>query len=254
MPGRLTVAGVPVDPLTFAQATEKAVDFLSDGRQHLVATPNPEMAVLAERDPSFRKILEGADLALADGFGLVLAGWLEGKRVPEVIPGVTFTLILASIAEQKKYSIFLLGGLAKGLAERAAAGLKENFPELKIAGAEQGGRIRWIAGAWEEDPHLAVRIAASKADILLVALGHGKQERWIAHHLGKMPSVKIAVGVGGTLDFLAGEVWRAPRMLRRLHFEWLWRLVTQPWRAPRIFEATFVFLWMVLKKRLKRVR
>lgn len=250
---RLTVAGVPVDPATFDQAATRAVELLSDGGRHLVVTPNPEMAVLADRDPSFKKILESSDLALADGYGLRLAAWIEGKRIPETITGVVFTLILASIAEQEKCSVYLLGG-GEGIAKRAAEGLRRNYPNLKIAGAEHGGRIRWIAGAWQEDAHLTDRIAQAKPDILLVALGHGKQERWIRHHLDRLPSVKVAMGVGGTFDFLAGEVWRAPQMVRVLHLEWLWRLLIQPWRAPRIFEATFVFLWMVLKKRLKRVR
>lgn len=253
MPQRLTVAGVPADPLTFEQAATRAVELLSDGRQHLVVTPNPEMAVMADRDPSFKKILESSDLALADGFGLRVAGWIEGKRIPETITGVVFTLILASIAEQENCSVYLLGGRDE-VAKRAAEGLKRNYPKLKIAGAEHGGKIRWIGGAWQEDKHLVDLIAHAKPDILLVALGHGKQERWIRHHLDRLPSVKLAVGVGGTFDFLAGEVWRAPQMVRALHLEWLWRLVIQPWRAPRIFEATFVFLWMVLKKRLKRVR
>lgn len=250
---RLNVAGVPVDPLTFEQATARAVELLSDGGRHLVVTPNPEMAVLADRDPSFRKILESADLALADGSGLLVAAWIENQRIPHVITGVVFTLMLASIAEQKKYSMYLLGG-KEGIAERAAKGLRENFPELEIAGAESGGRIRWIDGTWQQDPDLIGRLVSAKPDILLVALGHGKQERWIRHHLDRLAGVKIAIGVGGTFDFLAGEVWRAPQMLRALHLEWLWRLLLQPWRLPRIFEATLVFLWMVLKKRLKSVR
>lgn len=250
---RLSVAGVPVDPLTFEQAAARAAELLSDGGRHLVVTPNPEMAVLADRDPSFKRILESSDLALADGFGLRIAARIEGKRIPETITGVVFTLMLASIAEQESCSVYLLGG-KEGIADKAAKGLRDNFPKLKIAGAESGGKIRWINGAWQEDDRLIERIVHAKPDILLVALGHGKQERWIRHHLDRLPSVKIAIGVGGTFDFLAGEVWRAPHMVRALHLEWLWRLLLQPWRLPRIFEATFVFLWMVLKKRRNSVR
>ena len=253
MTERLFTAGVPVDPLRLEQAAERAAGFLSDGRQHLIVTPNPEMAVLADRDPSFKRILESSDLALADGYGLRLAAFIEGQRIPETITGVVFTLALATLAEQKGCSVYLLGG-GKGIAERAAKGLERNFPDIRIAGAESGGRIRWIAGAWQQEADLLERIKTAKPDILLVALGHGKQERWIRHHLERLPSVRIAMGVGGTFDFLAGEVWRAPQMVRVLHLEWLWRLLIQPWRAPRIFEATFVFAWMVLKKRLRRVR
>jgi len=253
MQGRLTVAGVPVDPVTMKEAEARAAGLLEDGGRHLIATPNPEMAVLAARDPGFRKILEGADLALADGFGLRIAARIEGTRIPATITGAEFTLRLARLAEQKDCSVYLLGA-GRGVAEEAAKNLALNFPKLRIAGAEQGGSIRWIAGAWEEDAALVDRIAAAKPDILLVALGHGKQERWIRDHLPKLPTVKVAMGIGGTLDFLAGRVWRAPYLLRKLHLEWLWRLIIEPWRFFRIFEATFVFLWMVLKNRLKGVR
>jgi N-acetylglucosaminyldiphosphoundecaprenol N-acetyl-beta-D-mannosaminyltransferase len=245
---RITVAGVPVDPLTLEEAFARAVSLLKDGVQHLVATPNPEMAVLAHRDASFLKILESADLALADGFGLRLAGWMEGKAIPETIQGVTFTLTLAGIAEQNHYSVYLLGG-GEGRAERSAKNLRENFRNLKIVGAESGGKIRWTNDSWQENPALLERIRSAKPDILFVALGHGKQERWIRDHLQRLPSVRIAMGVGGTFDFLSGEVWRAPTVFRRLHLEWLWRLILQPWRAPRIWDATVVFLWMVLKRR-----
>ncbi|HTK60626.1 MAG TPA: WecB/TagA/CpsF family glycosyltransferase, partial [Candidatus Baltobacteraceae bacterium] len=223
MDSRLTIAGVPVDPVTMKEARARASGFLGDGRQHFVVTPNPEMAVLADRDPGFRKILEASDLALPDGFGLRLAGLIEGKRIPETVTGAEFTLVLAYLAEQKNCSVYLLGA-GRGVAEEAAKNLVLNFPELKIAGAEQGGSIRWIAGKWEEEADLASRISAAKPDILFVALGHGKQERWIRDHLPKLPSVKIAMGIGGTLDFLAGRVWRAPVILRRMHLEWLWRL------------------------------
>lgn len=252
MNDRLSVAGVPVDPVTMKEAETRAAGFLEAG-QHFVVTPNPEMAVLAARDPGFLKILESSSLALADGFGLRVAAWIEGTHVPATITGVEFTLRLARLAEQKYCSAYLLGA-GKGVAEEAARNLVLNFPKLKIAGAEQGGSIRWIAGAWEEEPDLASRIAAAKPDVLLVALGHGKQERWIRDHLPKLPTVRVAMGIGGTLDFLAGRVWRAPLILRRLHLEWLWRLLIEPWRFFRIFEATVVFLWMVLKKRFKRVQ
>ncbi|MEK7545720.1 MAG: WecB/TagA/CpsF family glycosyltransferase [Patescibacteria group bacterium] len=250
---RISIAGVPVDPVTIEEAEVRAEGFLGDGCQHLVVTPNPEMSVLADRDPGFRKILEASDLALADGFGLRIAAVIEGKRVPATVTGAEFTLRLARLAEQKGCSVYLLGA-GRGIAEEAARNLTLNFPKLKIAGAEQGGSIRWIAGAWQEAPDLATRIDVAKPDILLVALGHGKQERWIRDHLPKLPSVKVAMGIGGTLDFLAGHVWRAPLILRRLHLEWLWRLVIEPWRFFRIFEATFVFLAMVLKKRVKSVK
>lgn len=251
MTTRLTVTGVPVDAVTLKEAAALAAGFLTDGRQHVIVTPNPEMAVLADRDPSFKKILESADLALCDGYGLKLAAWLENNRIPEVVTGADFTLALAMIAEQKSCSIFLLGG-SRGVAESAAAAIKKQFSRLKVAGAEDGGKIRWINGDWRQDSKLIDRIASAKPDILFVALGHGKQERWIHDHLRRLPSVKIAIGVGGALDYYSSMKKRAPKTLRHLHLEWLWRLLAEPWRLPRIFDATVRFLFLALKKRASK--
>jgi N-acetylglucosaminyldiphosphoundecaprenol N-acetyl-beta-D-mannosaminyltransferase len=251
MERRIQVAGVPIDPLTLKEAAERAAGFLSDGRQHLIATPNPEMAVLADRDPSFRRILDSADMALCDGYGLKLAASLAGERVPEVITGVDFTLTLALLAEQHSCSVYFLGGV-RGVAAEAAGRIKKEVPSLRVAGVEDGGRIRWIAGNWKQDVDLVRRIAKAEPDILFVALGHGKQERWIHDHLRRMPSVKIAVGIGGALDYWSGRARRAPRLLRRLHLEWLWRLLLEPWRLPRIFDATVRFVILALKKRERK--
>lgn len=248
MKDRLTIAGVPVDALTMTEALERADVLLRDGRQHRAVTPNPEMAVLAARDPAFRTLLESSDLALADGFGLRLAARIEGKTLPATVTGADFTLKLAEFAEQKGYSVGLLGG-ERGVAEATARNLLKRHPRLKIVAAEGGGEIRFIDGKWVERSDAIERVQAAKPEILLVALGHGKQERWIRDHLPRLPSVRLAVGIGGTLDYLSGRVRRAPAPMRRLGLEWLWRLFAQPWRAPRIFEATVVFLWMVLKKR-----
>ncbi len=250
---RLTVAGVPVDAITFEEAAARAGVLLSDGGQHRIVTPNPEMAVLAARDPGFKKLLESADLALADGYGLKLAAWWEGTHVPETITGVDFGLALAQIAEQKNCSLYFLGGGDRS-AETAAKNLLKVYPRLRFADASSGGRIRWINGKWEEDADLTERIAKTNPDILFVALGHGKQERWIRDHLARLPSVKIAIGVGGALDYYAGHKRRAPGFMRSLHLEWCWRLISEPWRAPRIFEATYVFLRLVLKNKRNRVR
>lgn len=248
MKDRLTIAGVPVDALTMTEALERAATLLRDGRQHLAVTPNPEMAVLAARDPAFRTLLESSDLALADGFGLRLAARIEGKRLPATVTGADFTLKLVALAEQEEYSVGLLGG-ERGVAGAAARNLLKRHPRLKIVATEDGGEIRFIDGKWVERPDVTERIRIARPEILLVALGHGKQERWIRDHMPRLPSVRLAMGVGGTLDYLSGRVRRAPAPMRRFGFEWLWRLFVQPRRAPRIFEATAVFLWMVLKKR-----
>lgn len=240
-----------MDPVSFDEAIVRSEGMLVDGEAHVIVTPNPEMAVLAAKDPEFARILWDADLALADGYGLVLMGAVSGRKIPEVVTGVDFTLALAGIAEQENCSVYLLGG-GDGIAERTAEKLRENYPDLDIVGAESGGRIRYDHGEWRQDDELLERIRKAEPGILMVALGHGKQERWIRDHLEELPSVRIAMGIGGAFDFISGKVRRAPSVMRKAHLEWLWRLLRQPWRVFRILTAVILFPALVFYLLLRR--
>ncbi len=252
MKNRVFIAGVPVDPITFVEALLAAAGFFEDGGQHFVVTPNPEMAVLASKDRDFAATLKSADLALCDGFGLKLFAPLFGARVPETIHGTDFALALALMCQRKGFSLYLLGGEGE-TAARAAETLKQLFKNLKIAGAESGGAIEYRDGRWHQDPALVARAAAAKPDLLFVALGHGKQERWIRDHLKQLPTVKLAIGIGGAFNYYAGASKRPPAWMRKAHLEWLWRLVREPRRFRRIITATVVFPLLALKKRLFQV-
>lgn len=251
MKDRIQVAGVPVDPVTFDEAIAIARGFLRGGGQHLIVTPNPEMAVLAAKDPEFARILGTSDLSLADGYGLKLAGLMTGGKIPEIITGVDFALALAALCEQENCSIYLLGG-TDGVAEKAAARLRRHFPKLNVAGAGSGGRIRYRHGEWEMEGGLVRRIAKARPAVLLAALGHGKQERWIRDHMSDLPTVRIAIGIGGAFDYLSGRIRRAPAPVRAMRLEWLWRLFRQPWRAFRIMTAVIIFPLLALALLLRR--
>lgn len=251
MKPRLNIGGVPVDPVTFDEAILRCEEMLADGEQHVIVTPNPEMAVRAAKDEEFSRILWKADLALADGYGLKLMANVSGRKIPEVVTGVDFALALAGIAEQEHCSVYLLGG-GEGIAERAAERLRKHYPKLKIAGAESGGRIRYDHGEWRQDEGLLDRIRKEEPVMLLVALGHGKQERWIRDHLKELPSVRLAIGIGGALDFISGKVRRAPGLMRKVHLEWFWRLLRQPWRIFRILTALILFPLLVVFLLLRR--
>lgn len=218
------ILGVKVDAHTRHEALERVDTLMHSSGQHLITTPNPEIVVAAQQDAEFCKILNQAALALPDGVGLMFAAWLLNHPFQERIAGSDFVWDLARLAAKRGYTIQLMGGKV-GVAQEAAKRLKIKVERLKIV---------------EANP-----------DILLVALGHGKQEKWIVEHLQELPSVKIAMGVGGALDFIAGHVTRAPRLLRLLGLEWLWRLVRQPWRAPRIWRAVVVFSWLVLRAKFR---
>jgi len=237
---KVNILGVKIDNLPRQDALKKIEDFFSDNLQHHIVTPNPEMVVAAEKDKKFLEILNKADLAVPDGFGLVLASRYLRRPILERIPGVDLMLDICEIAEQKNYSVFLVGakeGLAKP--EEVVRSLNKKFSRLKISGDNLSRE--------EAEENLIQKINLEKPEILFVALGAGRQEKFIAKNLDKIPSVKIAMGVGGAFDFIAKRIKRAPSWMRKVGLEWLWRLFMQPWRLKRILTATIKFSWKVIK-------
>lgn len=241
MRDRIKILGIPIDAVSRVEARSIADSLLNEPRGHFVTTPNPEMCVLAHRDPEFRRIMNEADLAIPDGIGLLLVARAKGLPLPERISGVDFVEDLAALAVPRGAGLFLLGG-SGDVAKRAADELKKRQPALRIVGAESGGRITQAKdGSWEMDPSLMGRLWAAGPTILLVALGHGKQEKWINDHIDQLPSLRLAIGVGGAFDFIAGDVSRAPQWMRNAGLEWLWRVLLQPWRLKRIWTAVVTF-------------
>lgn len=242
--------GVPVDAVTKAEASRLAAAMLAEPRGHLITTPNPEMIVAAQADSDFMSALERSDLALPDGIGLLLVGWLKGRRLPERITGTDFIDELCRLGAEQGRSVFLLGGEAPAVAERAAEALKMRHPDLKIAGAVTGSRVYWETPSVPViEGDALVRLKAAAPDILLVAFGHRKQELWIKNALPHLPSVRIAIGVGGAFDFIAGDIQRAPKPMRLMGLEWLWRLIKQPSRFKRIWTAVVIFPLLALFER-----
>lgn len=226
------VLGVGIDVLTLDEAVSRMLGFLEGKEAKHVVTPNNEMLVEACRNPAFRKVLDNADLAIPDSTGVAWA--CKTQRVPGVD---AFTALCRALPAQ--HSVFLLGG-AEGVAEKAAETLTKLNSSLRIAGTHAGSPRR-------EEAHEIVDLINKVApSLLLVAYGAPAQDLWIAEHLHLMPSVRVAAGVGGTLDFLAGTKKRAPALLRSAGLEWLWRLCIEPSRLPRILRATVVFPFLVL--------
>lgn len=246
---RVNILGVPIDAVRREEALARAERFLEEPRGHFVATPNPEMLVAANQDPDFRRILGLADLAIPDGFGLVVMARQRGVILPERVTGTDFLDDLAGLAAKKGKTVFLLGGEGD-ISRRAADILERRHPGLKVVGTLSGGMVgRDEGGALKLDPGTDDAIRAAAPDILFVAFGHGKQEEWISRHLPVLPSVRLAMGVGGAFDFIAGRVPRAPEWFRRRGLEWLWRLAMQPRRIGRIWTAVVVFPWLALTEK-----
>ena len=194
---------------------------------HQICTSNPEFIMRAQEDSRFREVLTAANLSLPDGIGLIYASIIQGERLPERVAGSDLVYRLAEKAAVNGWSLFLLGA-APGIAEEAATALVKRYPTLSIAGTYAG------SPAAEEQPHIIEMINRSAPDILYVAYGAPQQDIWIADAKKRLTTVRIAIGVGGSLDFIAGRISRAPTFLQKAGLEWLYRLYLEPWRWRRM--------------------
>jgi len=243
---KINILGVEIDDLSAAEVADLAAGNLQIGGKTFIATPNPEMLVAAQKDGEFARALNSADIKIADGVGLKLGAKILKKELKNRVTGTDLMDRLCGLAAERGYSIYLLGA-QNGVAREAAKRLSTKFVQLKIAGAESGGKM----DAWDSRV-IVEHINAVSPDMLFVALGHGKQEKWIFENLEKLPSVKLAMGVGGAFDFFAGRAKRAPRWMRDAGLEWLWRLIREPKRYKRIWNAAAVFPWLCLIKKSAR--
>src|SRR5215831_11494381 len=220
------VLGVRIDDVTYAEALAVLVRAEATRIPHAVTTPNPEIVMLARRDAAFRAVLDRTTLNIPDGIGLLLAARLMGDRLREHVQGTDLVLRLAERSIEPGWRWFLLGGMGD-VSARAAAALQRAYPGLQVAGAMPGSPLE----SDDADVRAAIQ-AAGRVDVILVAYGAPKQERWLDRNLATL-GIPVGIGVGGVFNYLSGDAPRAPRWLRRLHLEWLHRLLTQPWRWRR---------------------
>lgn len=237
---KVNILGVEIDDLNLEQVIVQATDNLQAGKKIFLATPNPEMLVLARQSVTFKNILNSADIKIPDGAGLKFGAIILGQNLKNRVTGADLMEKLCSASSERGYKIYLLGA-QNGVAREAARQLNTKFVQLKIVGAEYGGAM----DEWDNRV-ITEHINAVAPDILFVALGHGKQEKWIFENFEKLPSVKLAMGVGGAFDFFAGRISRAPQWMRHLGLEWLWRLICEPKRYKRILTAVIIFPWYCL--------
>ena len=226
------IFGVRLDELaSVEQLRSVATGFLDGDHTFRIFTPNPEILLHAREDAGYADILRSADLALPDGTGVAIVQTLRNGRSVRRWPGVEIAALLLRLAAERGETVAFVGGTPE-VAERSAVRWRA-LPGLKVVTAGAGATIG------EDGLVEAIRSAAPT--IVLVGLGAPKQERWIERHADEFPSVRIMIGVGGAFDMWAGSKRRAPRALRTLGLEWLWRLALEPRRLPRILRATVVF-------------
>ncbi|HEX2988376.1 MAG TPA: WecB/TagA/CpsF family glycosyltransferase [Chloroflexota bacterium] len=237
------ILGMRVDDVTFDEALSMIDEYIQSGKSHRVVTPNPEFAMAARGDPHFLKALNGSSLAIPDGIGLMLAARLAGQRFREHVRGTDLVHRAAALCARKGYRMFLLGA-APGVAEEAAARLVEANPGLQIAGCFAG-----VSGPQGDDETVAAISRAGRVDLILVAYGAPAQEAWLARNQERL-GIPCGIGVGGVFNFLSGRSKRAPAWVRRIELEWLYRLITEPWRWKRQLVLP-VFALTVLWERVR---
>lgn len=224
-PPVLHILGVPVHDLTYADTLTAIAALIASREPHQLCTVNPEFVMAAQRDAEFRAILSRATLNLPDGVGLLWAARLRGHRLRQRVAGSTLVAMLAEQAAQHGWRLYFLGA-GPGVAALAAEKLTAQYPGLTVITDPADPTPT-------EAPAILARIHAARPDVLLVAYGAPKQDKWIAAY-GPQASVPVMMGVGGSFDFIAGTAQRAPRWLQRLGLEWLHRLWNEPWRWRRM--------------------
>jgi N-acetylglucosaminyldiphosphoundecaprenol N-acetyl-beta-D-mannosaminyltransferase len=224
-PKRVQILGVPVDCVTVEQALLVVEEMMRGDRADTVVAVNPEKVMKARRDPVLLSHLMRAGLLIPDGIGVVVAARGQQTRPVERVAGSDLMPLLCGLAAHKGHKVFLFGASAEAN-EAAIRALRERFPGLTIAGAQHG----FVPD--EDMPAVIRRINDSGAEILFVALGTPKQELWMDRWQPEL-RVKVVQGVGGTFDVLAGRVRRAPAAWRKVHLEWLYRLMCEPRRIRR---------------------
>lgn len=282
---RIFIKGIPFDKVTRKEVVKQISEFLKSEKKYFITTPNPEFIVEASKNPKFKKVLQKADLSIADGIGILWAAtFLQKKnqiilqknkrattpikktpnfqlsvfsslflgfttllqalflpkKIKKILPErVCGSDLFLDLCQQSEAKIFLLGA-GEGVAEKTAKILKKQNPKIKITGIYAGNPHQ------KEDTKTVNLINKSQAELLFVAYGAPKQELWINRNLNKLKTIKVAMGIGGSFDFVAGVQKRAPLFFRKLGLEWLWRLIREPKRFKRIWNATAVFIKKII--------
>ncbi|MEK9151086.1 MAG: WecB/TagA/CpsF family glycosyltransferase [Patescibacteria group bacterium] len=225
----MKIFGIEIDDLSREDIISRIREFLEESRFHRIATVNPEFLLRAEKDGAFRRALLDADLRIADGFGIVLAGLFQGKFIHR-FPGADLIDEVLHIAEKNNLGVYLAirkDGLSSY--EEIKAVLQKEYSRLIIDGAD-------IDPKYSE----SYKLQATSYKLVLCNFGAPEQEIFL-DGLKDQDGIRLAMGVGGSLDYLTGRQKRAPKLLRTLGLEWLWRLILQPKRWRRIWNATIVF-------------
>lgn len=240
----IKILGVKIHQVTNESAYNRFLSLMEEPKMSMIVTPNTEIVMMAQQDNELKDILQDADLVIPDGIGLVYASKIHQLGLTERVTGIDTMERMLKYCNNTKKSIYLFGG-KPGVAEKAAEKMKETYPNLQIKGIRDGYFKK------EEEDKIIDHINEVKPDILLVALGAPKQEKWIYQHR-KILNTKVAMGVGGALDVWAGVAKRAPKIFQDLHLEWFYRLMKEPSRIGRMMSLPKFMIKVLLSRDFSR--
>lgn len=236
---QVEIMGIPFNKYSEEELlNEYLLPRLSKNERTYIVTANPEIVMQTRIDKVYKDNVMKADFIVPDGAGIIAASKIVKNPIAERVTGYDLMLRLLKIADKKGYSVYLLGA-SEEVNKQTAENLQKNYPNLIIAGRNNG--------YFKEDAHILAEIDQVKPDFVFVAMGFPKQENWIGEHLNLFEK-GLFMGVGGVFDILAGNIKRAPKIWIKLNLEWLYRLIKQPFRWKRILKA-FEFIFRILLRR-----
>lgn len=242
------ILGITITLESKTSILEKIIKYIGQSRGlfHIVSL-NPENLVVATENESFKRVVETAQIKIVDGIGIVLVGQWLGVEVGERVTGVSLMEELIKVASDRRLRVMMIGG-KENLALRLAQCYADQFPEAKFFGLKGIEDIKNPKKA-EEDKIFSI-VAAYKPQLVFVAFGSPDQEFWIEHHKKEFTGC-VVMGVGGAFDYLSNNIKRAPVFIQKIGVEWLFRLLTQPWRRRRQMRL-IKYIWLVIKQKLKK--
>ena len=241
-PTSIVILGIPIHDVTPGETLELIEGYVAEKTPHQICTVNPEFIMTAQNDAEFRRVLNQSTLNIPDGVGVLWAARRLGRRFRERVGGSDLVAQIANRAAAAGWKIFLLGA-AEGVAEQADVKLRQRHPTLKIVGTFAG------SPALDQEDSIVARIRSAAPDILLVAYGAPRQDKWLARNLARTGAA-VGIGIGGSLDHIVGKQKRAPKWVQRLWLEWLYRLIKEPrrWHRQLVLPK---FVWHVLTEQKK---
>ena len=242
MRNTVKILGIDIDNINIEEAGDITKQFVESSNKSckVIVAPNTEFIMMAQKDEEFYNILKNADLATPDSVGVMIGGKLQKRFFKQRIPGQMYFRKVLEVGEKKGWTFYLLGG-KDDVPKLATENLKKIYPNIKIVGYHEG----FFENDSEED--VIKEINDLKPNVLFVAMGAPIQEKWIAKHKNVL-QVDVAAGQGGTFDYEAGKIKRAPIIFQKLGIEWFWRLMLQPSRIFRMIVLPIYLIKIIFTK------